>query len=232
MHKVPVVAIDGPVGVGKSTVARRVAEQLHFRHIDTGAMYRAVAWSYLQLRQAEATTDRLVRLARDLTLELRDDGSIWLDGREITQDIRDEEVGRNVHRAADNLEVRKALVNQQRRIGLECPSVLEGRDIGTVVFPDAAWKIYLDGSPEVRVQRRAAQLRAMGHPVPHEEIYRNLMDRDERDRRREWGALRIAADATLVDTTDLDEDTVVSLICSVVRESPVTHLADRVVEHR
>ena len=226
MQKVPVVAIDGPVGVGKSTVARRVAEQLQFCHIDTGAMYRAVAWSYLQLDDDEATTERLVDLARNLSLELRDDGSIWLDGQDISHAIRDEEVGRNVHRAADNLEVRKALVDQQRRIGLRRPSVLEGRDIGTVVFPGAAWKIYLDGSPEVRVQRRAAQLKAMGNPVPHEEIYRNLMDRDERDRRREWGALRIAEDATLVDTTDLDEDTVVSLICAVVRESPVEQLAD------
>lgn len=214
---VNVVAIDGPVGVGKSTVARRVAIELGFRHLDTGAMYRAVAWRALQLSPLDRSADAIERIARGVPIDLADDGRVLSDGRDITADIRTEEVSRNVHLAADNHAVREALVDQQRRLGRERPSVLEGRDITTIVFPDARWKFYLDASPEVRVQRRAAQLRAMGTPVAHDEIFRNLLDRDSRDRGREWGALTIASDATLVDTTGLDEDTVVRLICALVR---------------
>ncbi|MBI5155187.1 (d)CMP kinase [Candidatus Poribacteria bacterium] len=231
MSSAQVVAIDGPVGVGKSTVARRVAEQLHFCHIDTGAMYRAVAWKFLHLPNGQAE-EALGGIARELDIELREDGTVWLDGRNVTIELRDEEVGRNVHRAADRRDVREALVQLQRRVGLARPSVLEGRDIGTVVFPDSQWKFYLDASPEVRVQRRASQLREMGKPAPHDEIYRNLMDRDERDRSREWGALRIAEDAILVDTTNLDEETVVSLICACVRESPVEGGIEALAEAR
>lgn len=209
------------MGVGKSTVARRVAEQLHYRHLDTGAMYRAVAWKFLQLAEPARTPDCLATIARSLDIDLRDDGSVFLDGGDVTLALRDEEVGRNVHRAADQREVREALVAQQRRIGALRPSVLEGRDIGTVVFPDAQWKFYLDAAPEERVRRRAEQLLAMGKAAAHEEIYRNLLDRDERDRNRPWGALRIADDATLIDSTDMGEDEVVALICSWVRESPI-----------
>lgn len=214
---VNVVAIDGPVGVGKSTVARRVAGELGFRHLDTGAMYRAVAWRALQASPLDRSADSVVRIAQSMRIDLEDDGRVLADGRDISADIRSEDVSRNVHLAADNHAVREAMVEQQRRLGRERPSVLEGRDITTIVFPDARWKFYLDAAPEVRVQRRAAQLRAMGTPVAHEEIFRNLMERDSRDRGRGWGALTIAGDATLVDTTGLDEDTVVRLICALVR---------------
>jgi len=214
---VNVVAIDGPVGVGKSTVARRVAGELGFRHLDTGAMYRAVAWRALQLSPLDRNTDTIAGIARSMRLDLADDGRVLADGVDITADIRSEEVSRNVHLAADNRAVRAAMVDEQRRLGGERPSVLEGRDITTIVFPNARWKFYLDAAPEVRVQRRAVQLRAMGTPVAHDEIFRNLVDRDTRDRNREGGALTIAGDATLVDTTGLDEDTVVRLICALVR---------------
>ncbi len=221
MTSVPVVAIDGPVGVGKSTVARRVAEQLGFCHLDTGAMYRAVTLKYLDFSETDRSPDQLGEIARTLDLELQPDGTVWLEGKNISDAIRDEHVSANVFLAADNGAVREALVDQQRRLGQAKPSVLEGRDITTVVFPNAQWKIYLDASPEVRVQRRAAQLKAMGKPTTHHEIFKNLSERDERDRNREWGALCIADDATIVDTTDLDEDTVVALICAIVQENPV-----------
>lgn len=220
--KVALVAIDGPVGVGKSTVARRVAERLRFRHLDTGAMYRSVAWKVLQLPESDRTPDRVAHIAATLAIDIREDGSIWVEGQDVSLAIREEEVGRNVHLAADNPRVREALVAQQQRIGRQCPSVLEGRDITTVVFPDAQWKFYLDASPEIRVQRRAQQLKQMGKSVTHAEIYRNLSERDTRDRAREWGALRIASDATVVDTTDLSEDGVVTLICALVLENPAT----------
>lgn len=214
--KVNVVAIDGPVGVGKSTVARAVARELGFAHLDTGAMYRAVAWKYLQLPEEQQRPEALGEIARALNLEMNAD-AIYLDGIDISAAIRTEEVSRNVYLAADNRDVRQALVTQQRRIGAGQPSAMEGRDITTVVFPSARWKIYLDASPEARANRRLGQLERVGQKATRDEVMRNLIDRDARDRAREWGALRIADDATIIDTSTFDEQTVVDLICQYVR---------------
>lgn len=212
-----VIAIDGPVGAGKSSVARAVARRLQFRHLDTGAMYRAVALKYLRLAEAERTPERAVAIAAALNLDWRHDGTLFLDGEDITLAIRREEVSAHVHLAADNIDVRRALVTEQRRLGLEVPSVLEGRDIGTVVFPDARWKFYLDASPLERARRRALQLSARGEAGDLDAILARLLDRDARDRARGWGALRRAPDATLVDSSELGEDAVVQLMCAVVR---------------
>lgn len=224
-QSVPVVAIDGPVGVGKSTVARRVAADLGFRHLDTGAMYRAVA--LLLMRQAPGTPadeflsdpDLAGQTVRAMDLDLREDGAVILAGEDVSADIRDESISRFVSFVADCMEVRRALVEQQRRLGLQRPAVLEGRDIGTVVFPDAGLKIYLDASPKVRRERRCDQLDAMGRPADREAVLKSLMERDARDRARPWGALRVAPGARLIDTTHFTEDMVVSLICAMVRES-------------
>jgi len=217
-----VVAIDGPVGVGKSTVASLVAAELGFRHLDTGAMYRAVAYRLMkQPAELQSNADVMADLAYRLRISLETDGRVFVDGEDITQAIRDEAVSRFVSRVADVRAVREALVAQQRRIGADRPSVLEGRDIGTVVFPDAACKIYLDASPDVRVERRVAQLRASGRHADPAEVRANLLERDARDRIRPWGALRVADDAIVVDSTSFDQDRVVEIICALVRENPV-----------
>jgi len=212
----PVVAIDGPVGVGKSTVARRVAERLGFQRIDTGAMYRAVAWRYLQIPEPDRQPARMGEIAYGLDMSFEPDGSVRLDGEDVTAHLRDEEVSRNVYLSADDMDVRKALVAQQRRIGLRRPSVLEGRDIGTVVFPDARWKIYLDAESRERARRRALQLEQMGREADLDRIAADLEERDERDRSRIWGALRKAEDAILLDSTSMTEDEVVDWICNLV----------------
>ena len=218
LTQVDVVAIDGPVGVGKSSVARTVARELGFVFLDTGAMYRAVTLRFLEAHPSSRDAALLERIARDLSdLEIHPDGSVWLGSSDISQDIRDEEVSRHVYLAADHMGVRAALVDQQRRLGAEAPSVLEGRDISTVVFPRARWKFYLDASPRVRVERRVAQLQAMGKQADPGEIHRNLVERDHRDRNREWGALAIADDATVVDTTGMAEQQVIGLIVASVR---------------
>ncbi len=218
-QRVPVVAIDGPVGVGKSSVARRVAETLGFRHLDTGAMYRAVSVRLLEQDAEERKSGTAARIARNEAIELRQDGRVWIGARDVTEAIREEEVSQHVHLVADDAAVRQALVAQQRRIGLERPSVLEGRDIGTVVFPDAKWKVYLDASPDVRAQRRAAQHVANSRKVPLGQVLKNLTERDQRDRERKVGPLRVADDATVIDTTDMTEDRVIELICAIVRAS-------------
>ncbi len=216
---VEVVAIDGPVAVGKSSVARAVATSLGYRHLDTGAMYRIVALKSTSLPENQKTNpEKLGEIAQNTEMEIRADGSIFADGQDVTSDIRDEKISRLVSKIADHQTVREALVAQQRSLGQKAPSVLEGRDIGTVVFPDAFLKIYLDASPEVRAKRRVLQLEKMGKAASFEEVSEALAARDRNDQNRPWGALKIAEDAILIDTSCMDQDHVVDLICALAKE--------------
>ena len=217
-----VVAIDGPVAVGKSSVARRVAAALGIRHINTGAMYRAVALKLMRLRGDDPNVDEatMVDIARSARIDLPREGGVLLDGEDVSDAIRDEQVSNFTAVVADSAKVRDILVEHQRRLGADEPSVLEGRDIGTVVFKNAALKIFLDASPQVRVERRVGQLRSKGLPVNREEVFQDLLERDQRDRLRPTGGLKMADDATLIDTTHYEEDFVIELICALVREHP------------
>lgn len=216
-----VVAIDGPVGVGKSSVARAAAAALGFRHLDTGAMYRAVALVVMQHHAGRFPTEsELGAIAASVRLRLLPEGQVIMDGRDISGDIRTEAVSRFVSRVADSRAVREALVEEQRRLGRECPSVMEGRDIGTVVFPESACKIYLDAAPRVRAARRVAQLQSMNLPCDSEAVFRDLMERDAKDRNRPWGALRLAPDAIILDSTSMSESEVVAAVCALVRANP------------
>jgi cytidylate kinase len=180
-------------------------------------MYRAVAWKVTRHAANDRGGEAFDEEARKLHLEWREDGTLWSDGVEITQAIRTEQVSSLVHLAADRRAVREALVREQRRIGLSQPSVLEGRDIGTVVFPDARWKFFLDAPPRVRAQRRVDQLARLGESADLDAVMAGLIDRDRRDRAREWGALRMADDAIYVDTSELDEKGVVNLLAAIVQ---------------
>lgn len=215
-----IVAMDGPVGVGKSTVARLLAQALGWRHLDTGAMYRAV--TLLLKENGHALTDQefAAEIARGLHIDLRDDGRVFLGERDITHAIRDEEVSRGVSVVADHVGVREALVAEQRRLGLQRPSVLEGRDIATVVFPDAAFKFYLDAHPNVRAARREAQLVRMGRSISSDEVLQNMHERDRRDKARTWGGLRIADGANVVDTSLMTTDEVVKHLVDLIRQDP------------
>jgi len=217
--RAPVVAIDGPVGGGKSSVSRNLAERLGFLHLDTGAMYRAVAWKVTKHAANDRGPEAFDDEARRLRLEWREDGTLHSDGVDITRAIRTEQVSALVHLAADRQPVREALVREQRRIGLSQPSVLEGRDIGTVVFPDARWKFFLDAPARVRAARRVEQLAHGGEQVDLGEVMEALMERDRRDRARPWGALCMADDAVYVDTSELDLEATVALLAAVVTTS-------------
>jgi cytidylate kinase len=208
------VAIDGPAGVGKSTVARRIAEKLGYLYIDTGAMYRAVGLWALRANVALSDMHRLEQLANEARIEFGpESGSVLLNGEDVTEAIRAPEIADAASKVSLVPAVRRALVAKQREIGERASVVMEGRDIGSVVFPDATVKIFLDAHPEVRVERRAGESTA-----PPEVIARQISERDQRDRTRPESPLVQAPDAVYVDTTGLSVDDVEAALLKIIRD--------------
>jgi cytidylate kinase len=208
------IAIDGPAGAGKSTVARRVAARLGFLYIDTGAMYRAVALWALRTNTATSDMHRLEQLAMEAQIEfVSGEGTVLLNGEDVTAAIRTTEISAAASEISRIPAVRRALVAKQRDMGRAGSVVMEGRDIGTVVFPDAGVKIFLDAHPEERAGRRAAEA-----ALPPELITRELAERDERDRSRPESPLVQAPDAVYVDTTGLSIDDVEAALLRIIRE--------------
>jgi cytidylate kinase len=210
------VAIDGPAGAGKSTIAKRLADRLGFIYIDTGAMYRAVAlWA---LRQGVETSDmhRMEQLALAAEIELAP-GRIRLNREDVTEAIRTVEVANGASKVAVIPGVRRAMVAKQRAIGERASVVMEGRDIGTVVFPEADVKIYLDAQPEERVRRRFQEERAKGGSVVESTLAEQMKERDRRDTARADSPLAQAPDAVYLDTTPLSIEEVEEAILKIVR---------------
>ena len=201
-----VIAIDGPAGSGKSTVARRLAERLGLDYLDTGAMYRAVTFAALRRGIDPADTGPVAELARVVDLDVTTD-HVRVDGVDATIEIRGPEVSRAVSLVAANPEVRAELVRRQREWAYErSGGVMEGRDIGTVVFPDAMLKVYLNARPEVRAERRAAEV----SDLDYETVAADMARRDALDQGREADPLRQADDAIQFDTSDMTIDEIVA----------------------
>ncbi len=211
-----IVTIDGPAGAGKSSVSKELARRLGFAFLDTGAMYRAVALAALRARLGDDDENKIADMAERLTIEFRGD-QVLLDGADVTQEIRIGEVSAAVYLAADNPRVRARLVDQQRQIARARDTVTEGRDQGTVAFPDAECKIFLTASPLERARRRYAEQAARGESVSLEEVLAQQIERDRRDAIRPVGALVKAADAVEVLTDGLTADEVVARLEEVVR---------------
>ncbi len=212
-----IVAIDGPAGAGKSTISRRLAQRLGFAFLDTGAMYRAVALAALRRSLNVDDVEAIARLARELTIDF-DGVHTLLNGEDVSAAIRTTEVSAAVHLAADNVAVRGRLVELQRSIAAGRDMVTEGRDQGTVAFPNAECKIFLTASREERARRRHDELTARGERVTYEEILAQQDDRDQRDARRPVGALIKAPDAVEVCTDGLSLEQVVDRLEQIVRE--------------
>jgi cytidylate kinase len=215
MGKRLVIAIDGPSGVGKGTIARAVASALGYRHIDTGAMYRAVAWCAAREQPAVADEAGLTSLAERLRIEATD-RVVRVDGRDVTAALRTPEIDRGAARVARVPGVRAALVAQQQAMGEGGGVVMEGRDIGTVVFPDADVKIYLDASAEERARRRVHDTAHSG-PRDMAQVATEMAARDESDRTRSVAPLAVAQDAHVIDTTGLTIEAVVGRVLTVIR---------------
>ena len=219
-----VVAIDGPAGAGKSTIAKRVAARLGFTYIDSGAMYRAVALWALRRKIDAGDMHRMEQLAIAAGIELLP-GRIRLNGEDVTDAIRTPEVSGGASKVAVIPGVRRALVAKQRAMGERSSVVMEGRDIGTVVFPDAQVKIFLDADPRERVRRRLDEVRAAGEEIPESALAAQMKERDQRDSTRADGPLAQAPDAAYLDSSSLTVEEVEEAILKIVR-SRVTNGKD------
>jgi len=212
-----VVAIDGPSGSGKSTVARRVAEGLGFLYLDTGAMYRAVGVLAAEASVSPDDEAAVVAVAEGAHLRFDGGGRLHVGERDLSEAIRTLEAGELASRVSALPGVRRLLVDQQRAAALERGVVMEGRDIGTNVFPDAAVKVFLTASADVRAERRLRELVAAGARVTRAEVLANVVERDRRDAERAVAPLRQAEDAVVVDTTGMSLDEVVGAVEDVAR---------------
>ncbi len=210
------MAIDGPAGAGKSTVAKAVAKRLGYRYMDTGAMYRALAWKVM-LRGADPVDEgALEGILGTTVVDLGADEAVMLDGTDVSGEIRTAEVGQMASRVSGVGIVRRWMADLQRSMGRGGYVVAEGRDMGTVVFPDAEVKIYLDASPETRAQRRFSELAERDPALTLEETLADVMRRDRRDKERTVAPLRKADDAVLIDSTRLSVEAVVAEILKKV----------------
>jgi cytidylate kinase len=212
-----IVTIDGPAGAGKSSAARAVARRLGFRFLDTGAMYRAVAYAAMRAGLPWDEPERLAELARRLRIELTGD-RVLLDGQDVTSEIRASAITAAVHFAADNPGVREHMVRLQREMAGSGDVVAEGRDQGTVAFPHAECKIFLTATPGERARRRVRDLEARGETASFDEVLAAQNERDRRDSVRPVGPLVRAADAVEVITDRLSPDEVVDRLEAVIRQ--------------
>ena len=213
-----VVAIDGPSGVGKGTVARVIARSLQWKYVDTGAMYRAVAWKTQHEGDLLDDEDKVVAVAKNAEFDM-DETRIAIDGHDVTNAIRTPEIDNAATVVAGIPRVRALLVARQRGYAEVGPLVMEGRDIGTVVFPDATVKIYLDASPEARAARRSKDpAHGLSKAREIRTVAKALERRDHLDRTREVSPLIAASDAEVIDTTGVSIDSVVQLVLAIVRE--------------
>ncbi len=214
------IAMDGPAGSGKSTVARRIAERLGLLYLDSGAMYRAVTLLAIADR-LPADSPKLIEQVKACHIEFRDNGkTILLNAEDVSVQIRTPPVNRLVADVAKIPEIRKEIVRHQQRIGAEGSIIAEGRDLTTIVFPNADFKFYLDASVTERAKRRLADLQAQNVDITLAAVEAEIRERDEKDTTREHSPLRTADDAIIVDTTDTTIDEVVDFIVAQVCRNP------------
>ena len=215
------VAIDGPSGAGKSSLARRCAAELGLLYVDTGAIYRTVGLAALRRGVDRKNEAAVAAILPELEIQMAyEDGEqkMYLNGEDVSREIRMPEISMCASDVSAHAAVRSFLLEMQRKLARENCVIMDGRDIGTVVLPEAKLKIYLTASPEARADRRMKELVAKGVEQPYEEVLRDIILRDEQDMNREVAPLRQAEDAVLVDTTEIDFDESFRLLCGIIRE--------------
>lgn len=214
MHKI--VAIDGPAGSGKGTIAKIISERCNLVNIDTGATYRCVALKALNNGLTVDNKQEIIELSKDIDIKFTQDGKVFLDGKEVTDDIRSKEVTSIVSPVSGIVEVRENMVELQRKLAGDNDVILEGRDITTVVFPNANYKFYLDAALEERANRRYKQNMEKGIDMSYEEIKESIKARDYNDMHKEVGSLTRTDDQVYIDSTNLSIEEVADIIFKVV----------------
>lgn len=212
-----VVAIDGPCGSGKGTIAKILSEKLNLVNIDTGATYRCLALKTLENNIELKDEQKIIELSENLNVEFKD-GKVFLDGKDVSKKIREKEVTQIVSPISSIIEVRKNMVELQRKMASTYDVILEGRDITTVVFPNAEYKFYLDATLEERVNRRIKQNKEMNIDMTEEEIRKNISDRDYNDMNKPVGALKRTEDQIYIDSTNMTIDEVVEKMISIIQK--------------
>ncbi len=212
-----IIAIDGPAGSGKGTLAKALAKKLNLVNIDTGATYRCVALKALRNGIKVEEKEKIIEIAKGINIDLLEDGTVLMDGEDVTKEIRDKEVTGIVSPVSSIVEVRVILVDKQRKIAKGKDVVMEGRDITTVVFPEAKYKFYLDASLESRAKRRYKENLEKGIDMSYEEVYENIKARDYNDMHKEVGSLMRTDDQIYIDTTNLTVEEEVEIVEKIVR---------------
>ena len=216
------VAIDGPAGAGKSTIARRLARELGYRYVDTGAIYRTVAYFMDLWGVSPKDVDGVTRYIDELTVEIEydDDGTqhMIMNGMDVTEDIRSQEISQKASLISAHAVVREMLLDMQREMARRYNVIMDGRDIGTVVLPKATVKIFLTASPEVRAQRRTDELLAKGQKANYETVLKEIRQRDYQDTHREIAPLKMARDSVKLDTSDMTVDEVIAAMKAIVEK--------------
>ena len=216
------IAIDGPAGAGKSTIAKKLAAELGYHYVDTGAIYRTVAYFMDLLGVSPKDVDGVERYIDELTIEIEydEDGKqhMIMNGMDVTDDIRTQDISQKASLVSAHAVVREVLLDMQRDMAKNYDVIMDGRDIGTVVLPKASVKIFLTASPEVRAKRRCDELIEKGQKAKYETILKEIKQRDYQDTHREIAPLKLARDSIKVDTSELDIDQVVEHIRNIVRE--------------
>jgi len=215
VKKRAVITIDGPAGAGKTSIAKIVSRKLGYNYIDTGAMYRAISWKAFREKIDLKAKEELIKMVRNTKIELKNRAGtvrVYLDGKDVTNKIRGKRLAEGASILATVPEVREQLVKIQRRLGSSGGIVVEGRDIGTVVFPRADYKFYLDASIKERALRRYRELKVKGEEGQLAELEKAIRSRDKRDRTRGVAPLKIAPNAVIIDSTDMSKKKVVEFI--------------------
>ena len=216
------IAIDGPAGAGKSTIAKKLAAELGYHYVDTGAIYRTVAYFMDLLGVSPKDVDGVERYIDELTIEIEydEDGKqhMIMNGMDVTDDIRTQDISQKASLVSAHAVVREVLLDMQRDMAKNYDVIMDGRDIGTVVLPKASVKIFLTAAPEVRAKRRCDELIAKGQKAKYETILKEIKQRDYQDTHREIAPLKLARDSIKVDTSEMDIDQVVAHIRAIVKE--------------